>query len=161
MYSMTTFEWKGGLKNIAIPAFVTEENEPSLVIKTLLMGVENDRKGFMEVTFALDNGSENYRSKAYDFVASVVRGLRFGGYSNMGGRYNFTLSPESGEPLTESMMKKYLLLLSLCGVYTFAPPRVVTETFTGRYRGDSGEGSGVPYGKYLMEKCLKEQHTTA
>lgn len=68
-------------------------------------------------------------------------------------RYNFSLHPVNGEPLTESIMKKYLLLLKLCGVYTFAPPRIVTEGFAGNQRGDGS----LPYGKFLMEKMLRQE----
>lgn len=156
MYTLTTFEWKGGLKNIPIPAYEAPEGQPGMVITSLEIGVENDREGFMTVEFKMEDGrNPSFASdrSAHEFMMSVVKGLKFGGYVSTP-KYYFTLSPVNGEPLTESMMKKYLLLIKLCGIHTFAPPRIVTECFAGNQRGDKS----TPYGKFLMEKMLREQY---
>lgn len=155
MYALTTFEWKGGLKNIPIPAYDAPEGQPGMVIASLEIGVENDREGFMTVEFKMEDGkSPTFAARgAHEFMMSVVNGLKFGGYTSTE-KYYFTLRPVNGEPLTESMMGKYLLLIKLCGIHTFAPPRIVTECFAGNRRGDKSE----PYGKFLMEKMLRQQY---
>lgn len=156
MYSLTTFEWKGGLKNIPILAYDAPEGQPGMVIASLEIGVENDREGFMIVDFKMEDGKSPLFTAdrgAHKFMMSIVNDLKFGGYSSSE-KFHFTLSPVNGEPLTESMMGKYLLLIKLCGIHTFAPPRIVTECFAGNRRGDKSE----PYGKFLMDKMLRQRY---
>lgn len=156
MYYLTTFEWKGGLKNIPIPAYEAPEGQPGMVIASLEIGVEHCRQGFMTIEFKMEDGESSIfaRHGAYEFMTKIVDNLKFGGHSAVDGKYRFTLSPVNGEPLTESMMGKYLLLIKLCGIHTFAPPRIVTEGFAGKHRGDKSD----PYGKFLMEKMLRQQY---
>lgn len=156
MYYVTTFEWKGGLKNIPIPAYEAAEGQPGMVIASLEIGVDSDREGFMTIDFKMEDGKNPLFAAdgAHEFMMRIVNGLEFGGYVSSG-KYYFTLKPVNGEPLTESMMEKYLLLIKLCGIHTFAPPRIVTEGFAGNRRGDGS----LPYGKFLMEKMLRQQYS--
>ncbi len=159
MPEITTFEWKGGLKNIPVSAFEPGENEPKLLIKTLLVSVENNRRGFMHVEFALEDQTSlhNNRKGAWEFVSNTVKKLGSTTGSSTGGAYNLSFNPTPGEPLTETMMKKYLLLLKLCEVYAIIPPRIVTESFVQRL----ACSDSVPYGTHLMKKCLQEQLATS
>ena len=159
MYSVTTFVWKGGFPKTTVTRFVVDDDRPSIVIKSLEIEVIDGNEGRMNVAFALEDGRPlSSFPAAHAFVYhDVIPELGFVGYSATE-VIHFRLDPQSGTPMTEAMMAKYIRLMELCGVYCFAAPRLITEHFVGNHR-DRSHKKPVHSGQHLMDKLLQARAT--
>lgn len=163
MYSAMTFVWEGRplLEKIPIRAFGVAEGEPSLLIESLALGIRGGgRTTFMKFGFVMSDGTKGDRMdrRAHQFIGWLIDELNIKHWTYGLGRYALTFNPVNGESSTKTMMKKYVLLLRLCGVdiTTLPVPRIIEETFTGRDEQDHSRGAQLPYGVLLFHECDKE-----
>lgn len=165
-HEVLTFEWIGGpLKNIPVPSFEPEPGGNGLVIQELSLEINPYGDASMDVTFTLSNGDHYSRDfRAKDFVKNVVDSMdpRARGSISIGRltglvKHGMGFRPESGVPLTKTLMEKYVLLLNLCGIDAkdIPAPRILRETIVVPARFE--RSLDVPYGKWLLEEVLEEQ----
>jgi len=150
MWTRTTLEWRGGLGRLPVATFGRSEDDPTLLVEIREVWTDG-RTGHIHVIFSELLGADH--QAAFDFVSKAVSTTR-GGYSACGFDFQLSVDPISGEHLTETLAKRVIALLRYCGISVIIAPRIVSESFEGRFPGDPDVREPRAYGQMLFDKIL-------
>ena len=147
MYSVTTFEWKGGLKNLAVTSFGARTEEPALWIDEIRVRIQD---GYGTIKIQFRTASPTYGKEEYEFVEKMFSGFTYGAN---GLSFSLSVSAKDGEPTTVTVTKSLLRILRACGIHTVSAPRIVEERFIGSSR-NAYPTAPVSYGEHLFSKLI-------
>lgn len=135
---------------LPVTAFGRPEDDPELMLSIDEVWTDG-RSGHIHVIFSARDAKDR---DAFDFVDSVIGALACGWSSHSGYDFHVSISAVNGEHITVTTAKKLIQLLRLCGVAVITPPRIVNESFEGRFYGDPEVSRPRAYGQMLFEDVL-------